>query len=169
MALIGVLIADNFEDVEYTKPVKAFTEAKHSLIHIGLKKNQRVKGKRNISTVKIDQSFSDVKPDSLDAVLIPGGCSPDNLRGEKEPVEFIKEFEQTKKPIFAICHAPQLLITADLIKGRKITGWKSIVQDIKNAGAIYINQEVVEDNNIITSRGPKDIPAFIKSSLKRLE
>ena len=136
------------------KPAKAFAEAGHSLLHVGLKKNNTVKGKRDIATVKIDESFSDVKPDNFDAILIPGGCSPDNLRGEREPVEFIKEFDRSKRPIFAICHAPQLLITAELVEGRKITGWKSIVQDIKNAGAEYIDNEVVEDNNIITSRGP---------------
>ena len=84
-------------------------------------------------------------------------------------MNFIKDYFETGKPIFAICHAPQILITAQLLEGRRVTGWKSIIQDIKNAGAIYIDNEVVEDGNLITSRGPRDIPAFIKASLKRLE
>lgn len=169
MALVGVVIDEMFEDVEYTKPAKALQDAGHSLIHIGIREGQLVKGKRKRTLVKIDKSISDVKSESLDAILIPGGCSPDHLRGYKSAVNFIKDYFETGKPIFAICHAPQILITAQVLEGRRITGWKSIIQDIKNAGAIYIDNEVVEDDNLITSRGPPDIPAFIKASLKRLE
>jgi len=153
MALIGVLIDEMFEDVEYTEPAKAFKEAGHSLTHIGLRKGQLVKGKRKRTPVKIDQSISEAKPESLDAILIPGGCSPDHLRGEKRAVKFIKDYFETGKPVFAICHAPQILITAQL----------------KNSGAIYVDQEVVEDGNLISSRGPRDIPAFTKASLNKLE
>ena len=169
MALIGVLIDDMFEDVEYTKPAKSFKDAGHSLIHIGLKKDHTVKGKRNATPVKIDQSISNTNIDSLDAILIPGGCSPDHLRGYPKAVNFVKDYFETDKPIFAICHAPQILITADLLKGRKVTGWKSIVQDIKNSGAIYLDQEVVEDGNLISSRGPQDIPAFTRAALNKLQ
>jgi protease I len=84
-------------------------------------------------------------------------------------VEFIKDYFKTGKPIFAICHAPQILINAQVLEGRRVTGWKSIIQDIKNAGAEFIDQEVVVDDNLISSRGPRDIPAFIKASLNRLE
>jgi protease I len=169
VALIGVVIDDMFEDVEYTKPAKAFKDAGHTLTHIGLKKDHVVKGKRESTPVKIEQSISDVKIENLDAILIPGGCSPDHLRGYESAVKFIKDYFATNKPIFAICHAPQILITADLLKGRKVTGWKSIVQDIKNSGAIYLDQEVVEDGNLISSRGPSDIPVFTKAALNRLQ
>ena len=168
MALIGVVIDEMFEDVEYIEPAKAFKKAGHSLIHIGLRAGQVVKGKKG-TQVKIDESISDVKLNSLDAIFIPGGYSPDNLRGEQKAVNFIKDYFQTNKPIFAICHAPQLLISAQVLEGRRVTGWKSIVQDIKNAGAEFIDQEVVEDGNLISSRSPKDIPAFNKASLKKLE
>ena len=114
MALIGVVIDEMFEDVEYTEPAKAFKKAGHSLIHIGLRAGQVVKGKKG-THVKIDKSISDVNPHSLDALLIPGGYSPDRLRGEKKAVKFIKDYFQTDKPIFAICHAPQLLITAQVL------------------------------------------------------
>lgn len=169
MALVGVVIDEMFEDVEYTKPAEAFKAAGHSLLHIGIMEGQIVKGKRKSTTVKIDKSISEIKSDNLDAILIPGGCSPDHLRGYESAVKFIKDYFQTGKPIFAICHAPQILITAQVLEGRRVTGWKSIIQDIKNAGAIYVDNEVVEDDNLISSRGPRDIPAFIKASLKRLE
>jgi len=169
VALVGVVIDEMFEDVEYTKPAEAFKAAGHSLLHIGIREGQIVKGKRKRTPVKIDKSISEVKSDNLDAILIPGGCSPDHLRGYESAVKFIKDYFQTGKPIFAICHAPQILITAQVLEGRRVTGWKSIIQDIKNAGAIYVDNEVVEDDNLISSRGPRDIPAFIKASLKRLE
>lgn len=168
MALIGVVIDEMFEDVEYKEPAKAFKEAGHSLIHIGLREGKIVRGKKG-TEVKIDKSISDVKVTSLDAIFIPGGYSPDHLRGEQKAVNFIKDYFQTNKPIFAICHAPQLLITAKVLEGRRVTGWKSIVQDIKNAGAEFVDQEVVEDGNLISSRSPKDIPAFNKASLKKLQ
>lgn len=168
MAKIGVMIDKMFEDVEYTQPVKAFKEAGHELTILGIHKKE-VKGKQGIATVQIEEKLSESDYNQFDAILIPGGCSPDNLRGEVEAVEFIRDFYKTGKPIFAICHAPQLLITAQLIEGKKITGWKSIVQDIKNAGGQYIDQEVVEDGNLISSRQPSDIPAFISACLKKLE
>lgn len=158
-----------FEDVEYTSPVMAFKKANHSIIHVGLREGKPVRGKKKGTMVKIDKSFKNVTANDFDAILIPGGCSPDNLRGEREAVDFVRDYYNTGKPLFVICHAPQILITAQVLKDRKITGWKSIIQDIKNAGAEFVDQEVVEDGNIISSRGPSDIPAFTNACLKRLE
>jgi protease I len=169
MSKIAVILADMFEDVEYTKPAKAFKENRHELTIIGLQEEQTVKGKRGNASERIEKSVKDVSINDFDALFIPGGYSPDKLRVDDNAVQFTKEFVESGKSIFAICHAPQLLITAQVIKGRKITGWKSIIQDIKNAGAIYVDKEVVEDGNIISSRSPDDIPAFIKASLKKLE
>lgn len=169
MSTIGIIIADMFEDVEYTAPARAFREAGHQIVPIGLEKGKTVRGKRNRTLVKIDKSLDEITPPDFDAILIPGGYSPDILRGEDEAVEFIKTFFESGKPIFAICHGPQLLITAQVLEGKKVTGWKSIIQDIKNAGAEYINQEVVVDDNLISSRGPKDLPVFIKASLNSLK
>jgi len=169
VALVGILIDEMFEDVEYKKPALAFKNAGHSIIHIGLRKGQIVKGKRYRTPVTIERSVTDFDVETLDALLIPGGCSPDHLRGYDSAVKFVQDYFKTGKPIFAICHAPQILITADLIKGRKITGWRSIITDIKNSGAEFIDNEVVEDGNIISSRGPQDIPAFINASLARLK
>jgi protease I len=169
MSKIAVLITDLFEDVEYTKPAAAFRKAGHDLIHIGLQAGKTVKGKKAGTLVTIDKAVKDVSVDDFDALLIPGGYSPDKLRVDDNAVNFVKAFVESNKPVFAICHAPQLLITAQVLTGRTITGWKSITQDIKNAGAEFIDQEVVEDDNIISSRQPSDIPAFIKASLAKLQ
>ncbi len=168
MSKIAVILAQDFEDVEYTRPAKAFEESGHELTIIGLKEGETVKGKRGHASAKIKKSVKDVSVDDFDALFIPGGYSPDKLRVDDDAVQFAKEFVESGKPVFAICHAPQLLITAQVIKGRKITGWKSIIQDIKNAGATFVDEEVVEDGNIISSRSPDDIPAFIETSLRKL-
>jgi protease I len=169
MSKIAVIIADLFEDSEYTEPVKTFKEKGHTIVHVGLKKGENVRGKKEGTEVRIDLSVNDVSVNDFDALLIPGGYSPDKLRAHDEPVRFVRDFVESGKPVFAICHAPQLLITADVLKGRKITGWKSIVQDIKNAGAQFIDQKVVEDGNLVSSRHPGDLPEFIAASLAKLK
>jgi len=168
MSHIAVIITDLFEDSEYTEPAKAFTEAGHTLTHVGLEAGKKVKGKKDNTPVKIDKSVESLSADDFDALLIPGGYSPDKLRADENAVKFARDFVESGKPVFAICHAAQLLVSADVIRGRKMTGWKSIVQDIKNAGAEFIDKEVVEDENLISSRHPGDLPAFIEASLKRL-
>jgi protease I len=127
-----------------------------------------VKGKKEGTPVRIDKSVKDVSADDFDALLIPGGYSPDKLRVDEKAVRFVRQFVESGKPVFVICHGPQLLITAQVLEGRKITGWKSIIQDIKNAGAKFIDQEVVEDGKLISSRSPNDLPAFIEASLEKL-
>jgi protease I len=168
MSRIAVLITDMFEDVEYTQPAEAFRKAGHELVHVGLSAGETVHGKKEQTPVAIDRSASDVSVDGFDALFIPGGYSPDKLRAHDAPVEFVRQFVKSGKPVLAICHAPQLLITAQVLEGRKITGWKSVAQDIKNAGAEYINREVVVDGNLVSSRKPDDIPAFIEASLEKL-
>jgi protease I len=168
MSIIAVIVTDMFEDVEYIRPAEAFKKAGHTLVHIGLKKGQTVYGKRQKTPVHIQRSVKEVNPDDFDALFIPGGYSPDKLRADEDAVIFARKFMESGKPVFAICHAAQLLITADVLHGRRVTGWKSIIQDIKNAGAEYIDAEVVEDGNLISSRKPEDIPAFVNAALQRL-
>jgi protease I len=119
--------------------------------------------------VAVEKSFGDVSPGDFDALLIPGGYSPDKLRADEEAVAFVRDFMKTGKPVFSICHGPQILITADVLRGRRITGWKSIRQDIKNAGAEFADKEVVVDGNLVSSRQPSDLPAFVKASLEKLK
>jgi len=165
---VAVIITDLFEDSEYSEPAEAFKKAGHELIHVGLRAGETVKGKKQGTPVRIDKSVKEVSVKEFDALLIPGGYSPDKLRVDDNAVRFAKGFVESGKPVFAICHAPQLLITGNVIGGRKITGWKSIIQDIKNAGAEFIDEEVVEDGNLISSRSPADLPSFIGASLKKL-
>jgi protease I len=169
MSKVAVIIGEMFEDVEYTKPAEALKKDGHELVHVGLKSGATVKGKEKATPVKIDKSVAEAKVGDFDALLIPGGYSPDNLRIDDRAVRFVKEFVESGKPVCAICHAAQILITAQVLKGRKATGWPSIAQDIKNAGAEYIDQEVVEDGNLLFSRKPADIPAFIRACSKKLK
>lgn len=169
MSNIAVIIDDLFEDSEYVEPVKAFKEKGHKVITVGMKPGERVHGKKDGTEVHIDLAVRDASSNDFDALLIPGGYSPDRLRAHEEPVEFVKRFFNSGKPVFSICHAPQLLITADVLRGRKITGWKSIVQDIKNAEARFVDEKVVEDGNLVSSRQPGDLPEFIAACLARLQ
>jgi len=173
MAKIAAILTDWFEDVEYTKPADAFREAGHTVTTVGLTAGAAVIGKKEWTKVTVDASFDDVTPDEFDALLIPGGYSPDKLRAHEKPVAFVRAFVRAfmeeGKPVFSICHAPQILITAKTLKGRRVTGYISIVQDIINAGADYEDKEVIVDGNLVTSRQPSDIPAFIRESLKLLE
>jgi len=169
MSRIAVIITDLFEDSEYTDPACAFKEAGHTIVHVGLKTGQIVKGKKQDTPVKIDVAVGECGVKDFDALLIPGGYSPDKLRVDEKAVAFAGDFVASGKPVFSICHGPQLLITADVLRGRTVTGWRSIVQDIKNAGARFLDQEVVEDGNLISSRHPGDLPAFIKACLAALK
>src|SRR6056297_1860525 len=165
---IAAILTDMFEDSEYTEPVKAFREKGHEVINIGLEAGKIATGKKEGTEVKIDRAVSEVTVDDFDALLIPGGFSPDKLRIDEKAVSFTADYVNSDKPVFAICHAGQLLITAQVLQGRKFTGYKSIIQDIKNAGAEFVDQQVVVDRNLVSSRNPADLPAFIEESLKML-
>ncbi|WP_227939554.1 type 1 glutamine amidotransferase domain-containing protein [Alkalihalobacillus deserti] len=169
MAKIATVITDYFEDVEYTEPAKSFKEAGHEIMTIEKEKGKKVTGKQGKASVTIDESIADLKPEQFDALFIPGGFSPDQLRADDRFVAFAKHFMDEKKPVFAICHGPQLLITAKALEGRDVTGFKSIQTDLAYAGATVKDQEVVVcQNQLVTSRQPDDLPAFIEESLKLL-
>ncbi|MFN2366656.1 MAG: type 1 glutamine amidotransferase domain-containing protein [Desulfurivibrionaceae bacterium] len=168
MAKVAIIIADQFEDSEYVEPAAAFRAAGHQLVHVGLRAGETVRGKKKGTEVTVEQAVAETSADDFDALLIPGGHSPDNLRADPRAVAFVKGFMTRIKPVFSICHGPQLLITARVLEGRKVTGWKSIVEDIKYAGGEYLDQEVVIDNNLVSSRSPADLPAFIEASLAKL-
>ena len=122
MSRIAVIITDMFQDVEYQQPADAFRAAGHEIVHVGLREGVQVKGEHG-ALVKIERAVRDVSADDFDALLIPGGYSPDKLRIDPDAVRFTREFFTNNKPVFAICHAPQLLITAQVLKGRRVTGW----------------------------------------------
>lgn len=169
MAKIATLITDKFEDVEYTSPKEALEAAGHSLVIIDKEGGKTVTGKQGEVTVKIDYGIDEVKPNDYDALFIPGGFSPDLLRDDDRVVEFAKAFMDDMKPVFAICHGPQLLITAKSLEGRDTTGYKSIKVDLEYAGAKYHDEEVfVCQNQLVTSRTPDDLPAFNREIVKLL-
>lgn len=169
MAKIATVITDMFEDVEYTDPAKAWKDAGHTLVTIETEKGKNVKGKQGNTTVTIDESIDNVKPEDFDTLFIPGGFSPDLLRADDRFVQFAKKFMDDKKPVFAICHGPQLLITAKALEGRDATGYKSIHVDMEYAGAKVRDEAVVVcQNQLVTSRQPDDIPFFIEEAMKLL-
>ncbi|WP_370222895.1 type 1 glutamine amidotransferase domain-containing protein [Cytobacillus sp.] len=166
---IACLITEMFEDSEYTEPAQAFKEAGHEVVTIEKEQGKAVKGKQGEATVQIDQSIDNVNSKDFDALFLPGGFSPDQLRADDRFVQFTKSFMDEKKPVFAICHGPQLLLTAKTLEGRDATGYKSIQVDMVYAGAKFQDSEVVVcQNQLVTSRQPDDIPAFTRESLKLL-
>jgi protease I len=166
---IATVLGPGFEDSEFKDPYDALRNAGHEVTIVGLEAGAVLEGSKGKVKATVDKAFKDVKPDQFDALLIPGGSSPDKLRAHDEAVSFVKAFMKASKPTFAICHGPQLLLTADEYKGHKMTAWKTVLGDLKKAGANVVDQEVVVDGNLVTSRQPSDIPAFIRESLKLLE
>lgn len=166
---IAVLITDEFEDSEYTSPAQTYKQAGHQVVTVEKQAGNTVTGKKGEATVTIDKGIDDVQAADFDALLLPGGHSPDSLRGDDRFVNFTRAFADSGKPIFAICHGPQLLISADVVRGKKMTAVKPIVVDLKNAGADFFDKEVVVDNDtLVTSRTPDDLPAFNRESLRIL-
>jgi deglycase len=166
---IACILETDFEDSEYTQPAEAFRQAGHEVTVIGLEAGKELKGKKNATPVTVEKTFADVGPDQFDALFIPGGSSPDKLRAHPEPVQFTKSFFDARKPIFAICHGPQLFLTAGTFREHRMTAWKTIQVDLKLAGSDVVDQEVVVDRNLVTSRQPSDIPAFNQAALELLK
>lgn len=158
MKKVAIVVTDLVEDVEFVDPVKAIRDAGHDVTVIGFEKTT-VTGKHG-TAIMIDRSIAEVNPEDFDALYIPGGFSPDQLRADNRFVEFTKHFLMTNKLISALCHGPQLMIQTGLIHGRTMTSYLTVQPDLYYAGARVCDQPVVIDGNLITSREPKDIPAF---------
>ncbi len=168
MAKVAVAVTSDFEDSELTYPTEALEAAGHEVVIVGEKAGEEISGKRGKASVKVAGTASEQDAKDFDALLIPGGYSPDKLRTDPEVVSFVREFYETDKPIAAVCHGPQLLIEAGVVRGKKMTSWPSVKTDLENAGAEWVNCEVVEDGNLITSRKPDDLKAFTERFLDRL-
>jgi protease I len=166
---IACVLGQGFEDSEFRVPYDRLKEEGYQVDIIGVKAGEELKGYKGKEKVKAEKAIDQVKPDDYDALLIPGGQSPDHLRVDKRVVDFVKAFENAGKLIAAVCHGPQLLITAERYKGPKMTAWYTIQGDLQKMGANVVDQEVCVDRNLVTSRKPDDIPAFIRESLSLLE
>ena len=168
MAKVAFVLGDDFEDSEFKVPYDRIREAGHKVTVVGAKANKEVKGKKGKETFTPEAGPGDVNADQFDALVIPGGYSPDKLRTNDGIVSFVQKLFGADKPVAAICHAGSLLIEADAVRGRRVTSWPSIRTDLVNAGAQWEDAEVVEDGNLITSRKPDDLPAFCAAVLQRL-
>ncbi|MCJ0971610.1 type 1 glutamine amidotransferase domain-containing protein [Mammaliicoccus sciuri] len=167
---VAAVVTDLFEDVELKSPQKALTDAGHEVVIIGEEKGKEITGKKG-EKVTVEVGIDEANAADYDAVLIPGGFSPDLLRGDEQGRfgEFVKHFVQNEKPSFAICHGPQLLIDTDLLNGRTVTSFLSVRKDLQNAGAKVVDESVVVDNGIVTSRTPDDLEDFNRESLALLQ
>ncbi len=167
---IAVLVEEGFEQVELTKPVQALKDAGAEVHIISPNKNSEIKAWNHTDwgdTFKVDKKLSDAQAADYNGLLLPGGVlNPDTLRANKDAVSFVDQFMTSGKPIAAICHGPWTLIETGKLKGKKITSYPSLQTDLKNAGADWVDQEVVVDNGLVTSRNPDDIPAFIQKMLE---
>lgn len=166
---VAILATDGFEQVELTEPRKALDEA-GATTHVIAPKSGSIKAWDETdwgTTVDVDATLDEATPQDYDALLLPGGVlNPDHLRVNKKAVSFAHTFFDEGKPVAAICHGPQTLIEADVLRGRRMTSYASVQTDLKNAGANWVDEEVVVDGNLITSRKPDDIPAFNQAIIR---
>jgi protease I len=168
MAKVAVVLSDDFEDSEFRVPVDRLERAGHQVTILGSKAGSTVKGKKGKESATIQATARERKVGDFDGLLIPGGYSPDHLRTDEAIVALVRDFAQAGKPIAAVCHGPQLLIEADLVRGKTVTSWPSVRTDLKNAGANWVDKQVVQDGVLITSRKPDDLEAFSDAFLKML-
>lgn len=168
---VALLTEEGFEQVELTSP-KAALEAAGATVHIISPQSGKIKAWNETDwgiEVDVDKNLSDVSPDDYDALVLPGGVlNPDKLRQNKDAVAFVSAFLDEGKPVAAICHGPQVLIETGMISGRRLTSYPSLETDLKNAGAEWVDEEVVVDNGLITSRTPKDLDAFNRKTIEEI-
>ncbi len=168
---IAILATDGFEKSELFEPFNKLKE-EGATVEIISNKTGEIKSWDNGNwgkTISVDKKIADAKTSDYHALVLPGGViNPDILRRDKEALAFVRSFFESSKPVAAICHAPWLLISADVIKNRKVTSYESIKDDVVNAGANWVDLEVVVDNGLVTSRNPKDLPAFIAKIIEEV-
>jgi len=157
---IALLVEQEFEDSELSGPRDALAAAGATVVLIGPTAGTEYRGKRGATVVTSDMAAGAARMEDFDALVIPGGYAPDKMRMRHAMVDLTRDAMDANKPVAAICHGPQLLISANAVRGRTLTCWPSIAVDVKNAGGLYVDKPVVEDGNLITSRKPDDVPVF---------
>jgi protease I len=157
---VAVLVTDGYEPSELTEPIRALREAGAEPTIVSNHDGQ-ITGKTDADMATVDRTLDAATPGDYDALLLPGGVkNPDTMRQDSRGVAFVRHFADSGKPIAAICHAPWMLIEADVVRGRRVTSYPSLRTDLRNAGAEWVDEEVVTDRGLVTSRTPKDLPAF---------
>ncbi len=167
-ARVACILSDGFEDSEFRVPYDRMRGEGFQVDVIGARAGQQVAGKNGKEKVTTDKGIDDVRPDDYQALFIPGGYSPDHLRIDPRFVAFAKAFDQAHKTVAAVCHGPQLLMTAGLVRGRTLTAWPTVQRDLEMVGARVKDEPVVVDDNWITSRKPDDLQQFSQAILDRL-
>lgn len=165
----AILVEDGFEDSELAEPLKALQSVDVNVIVVGSNGKKFFKGKRGKVTINANASVNEVDYRELDAVIVPGGYAPDKMRLHEDMVDLVRNLYKAGKVVAAICHGPQLLISADIVRGKRVTSCASIAVDLKNAGAEWVDEPVIVDGNLITSRKPADIPQFNTAIIKALK
>jgi protease I len=168
---VAILATDGFEESELLEPRRALLDAGATVKVISLKTGS-IKGWKHTDwgqSVDVDLTVADAQPDAFDALVLPGGVmNPDKLRTDENAVAFVRQIGESGKPIAAICHGPWTLVNADLVHGRTLTSWPSLQADLVNAGATWVDQEVVVDQGLVTSRKPDDLPAFNRKMIEEI-
>ena len=160
---VAMLVTDAFEQIELTSPRQALMDAGAEVKIISNKAGevQGFKGKEKADSFKVDFTFEQANPDDFDALMLPGGAyNSDKIRMVKEAQQWVQTFDRTNKPMAVICHAPWLLISAGVAKGRRLTSYYTLQDDLRNAGATWMDEPMVRDRNLVTSRNPDDLPQF---------
>ena len=166
---IAILAEEDFEDSELVEPLKAMKDAGAKVVVVGNGSQESYRGKRGVATTRVDTTADKVKAKNFDAIIVPGGYAADKMRLHQPMIDLVRKMYDSGKVVAAICHGPQLLISADVVRGHRLTSWSSIAVDLKNAGAIWVDEPVVQDRNLITSRKPADLPRFNKAIIEALK
>ena len=166
---IAILVADGFEQVEFTKPKEA-VESEGAQTHVISLESGKVQGFNHFEkadSFEVDKTIDEVSASDYNGLILPGGLhNPDTLRTNEQAVQFVRDFFKQHKPVSAICHGPWMLVEADVLKDRKVTSWPSVKTDIKNAGGQWVDEEVVVDEGLTTSRKPADLSAFCSKTIE---
>lgn len=167
---VACLLTNGYEDSEFRVPYERLTKAGYEVDIISNEAGRELKGYKGKDTTRSNKGIDEVKPQDYAALLIPGGHSPDQLRADERFVKFVREFDGLKRPLAAVCHGPQLLMAAHLVKGRTLTAWKTVRDDLAQIPDVHVKDEaLVRDANWITSRKPDDLPMFSDALVQALE
>jgi len=165
---IAILVEEDFEDSELVEPLRAMKDAGAKVVVVGSGSQESYKGKRGTATIRVDATADKVRAEDFDAVIVPGGYAADKMRLHQPMIDLVKKAHDLGRVVAAICHGPQLLISADILRGRCVTSWPTVAVDLRNAGANWVDKPLVQDGNLITSRKPADLPRFNKAIIEAL-
>lgn len=166
---IAILVEEGFEDSELVEAMRAMKNADARVVIVGSGSKGTYRGKRGNAVVRVDTTADEVSAEDFDGIIVPGGDAPDKMRLHQPMVDLVRKADDAGKLIAAVCHGPQLLISADIVKRRRVTSWPSIAVDLRNAGAEWVDAPVVQDGNLITARKPADMPRFNKAIIQALQ